>query len=590
MPRLGRHTDQMRDTTAALEADLSGFCEAAYPRLVGALVLQCGDPAVAEELAQDTLVRVIDRWDQVRAMDYPMSWAHRVGYNLAASHFRRRSAERRAYRRHAARDVSGATTEVDGADAIAIRRAVARLPERERCALVLRYFGDLPVAAVAESMGVTAGSVKVFTSRALAKLRADLGIDQLTRGTAPETDGLDHEGLAGRARRREVARRVGGVLTVLIAIAVAVSIGVQLFDRAEPPEIITPDELRDASWGPGAAQDFPPVLNAFLPTPPVVESHGMLWTTATTGATLIERAHTGDPTGRSVSVGGAQRTVCYLEATADQLLLAVLCDDAEAGRSPAGLALIDPEDVEVLAAIDRPGWNSVGDNVEHAQGAIWTAGREQLTRIDPADGSSRTFPLPQGARPRALASGAGSLWLTTESLPDTVSTATGELIRVDPETGRVENRIPLGDASSAAGAPAAVKFTPWTIATARDAVWVELAGEGRIARIDPVTGVVGDHIDVGPPTTAGRTPTAAGRSEPIAATGNLWVRTGDRALLIDPDTGRVLATVVAPVSDPSQVSGTTVTRRGDVWFGDWERDVVWRVPALAPTSSGSSAP
>ena len=76
--------------------ELTGFCREAWPRLVGALSLSTGDRHVAEELAQEALVRVCERWNEVQVMESPMGWAHRVGFNLASSHYRRREAERRA--------------------------------------------------------------------------------------------------------------------------------------------------------------------------------------------------------------------------------------------------------------------------------------------------------------------------------------------------------------------------------------------------------------------------------------------------------------------------------------------------------------
>lgn len=82
--------------------DLSAFCQREHPRLVGALSLYCGDALLAQELAQEALVRVCQRWEQVHAKGSPQAWAHRVALNLAHSWYRRRSAERRALARHGA--------------------------------------------------------------------------------------------------------------------------------------------------------------------------------------------------------------------------------------------------------------------------------------------------------------------------------------------------------------------------------------------------------------------------------------------------------------------------------------------------------
>ncbi len=147
--------------------DVGAFCRAMHPRLVGALALHCGDRDVAEELAQEALARVWERWPSVRSMASPESWTFRVGFNLAASRFRRRAAERRARSRIGPADESVP----DAASAIAVRQAVAALPPRQRAAVVLRYFADLPVDEAAAVLGCAPGTIKSLTSQAIASLR-----------------------------------------------------------------------------------------------------------------------------------------------------------------------------------------------------------------------------------------------------------------------------------------------------------------------------------------------------------------------------------------------------------------------------------
>jgi RNA polymerase sigma factor (sigma-70 family) len=150
--------------------ELAAFCREAWPRLVGGLSLYTGDRFLAEELAQDVLVRVCERWDEVRGMDSPLGWAHQVGFNLASSHYRRRGSERRARARlHARVDIASPT--VDAADALMLREAVATLSRAEREAIVLRYYEGLPVADVAALMRCPENTVKTHTRRAIAHLR-----------------------------------------------------------------------------------------------------------------------------------------------------------------------------------------------------------------------------------------------------------------------------------------------------------------------------------------------------------------------------------------------------------------------------------
>jgi RNA polymerase sigma factor (sigma-70 family) len=153
-----------------VDDELAVFCHAEYRRLVGALSLYCRDRHVAEELAQDTLVRLIRDWSRVRRLDSPSAWAHRVAINLANSHLRRRSAERRALRRLSGRPA--ARHDPDPSIAVAVRAAVAALPRRERAVVVLRFFADFSVHDVGELLGLPEGTIKTLTARALASLRA----------------------------------------------------------------------------------------------------------------------------------------------------------------------------------------------------------------------------------------------------------------------------------------------------------------------------------------------------------------------------------------------------------------------------------
>lgn len=152
-------------------AELISFCGGQHGRLVGLLSLYCGDAAVAEELAQDALARVCRDWRKVRRMDYPEAWASRVAINLANSHFRRRAAEKRARDRLAARPDEKACAP-DTALALSVRQAVAALPPRQRTALLLHYFCDLPFARVAELMGAPEPTVKSLARRGIARLRS----------------------------------------------------------------------------------------------------------------------------------------------------------------------------------------------------------------------------------------------------------------------------------------------------------------------------------------------------------------------------------------------------------------------------------
>jgi RNA polymerase sigma factor (sigma-70 family) len=148
--------------------DLAEFCGAEWPRLVGALSLYTGRRDLAEDLAQDALVRVCERWSTVRTADSPSAWAHRVAFNLAKSHFRRAAVWRRVQVRATER---AQVVNVNNAAPIATRDALQSLPPNQREALVLRYYADLSVRDVAALMRCPENTVKTHTRRALAALR-----------------------------------------------------------------------------------------------------------------------------------------------------------------------------------------------------------------------------------------------------------------------------------------------------------------------------------------------------------------------------------------------------------------------------------
>jgi RNA polymerase sigma-70 factor (ECF subfamily) len=151
------------------EHELEAACRAMRPRLVGFLSLYCGNAALGEELAQETLARVWTNWAKVSRLQSPTGWAHRVALNLANSHLRRRHVERRV-RALIANGELEAEPPVDHAAALDVRRAVAGLPRRQRAAIVLRYFVDLSVDDTAKALGCAPGTVKSLTHKAIKAL------------------------------------------------------------------------------------------------------------------------------------------------------------------------------------------------------------------------------------------------------------------------------------------------------------------------------------------------------------------------------------------------------------------------------------
>jgi RNA polymerase sigma-70 factor (sigma-E family) len=153
----------------ATDEDFQGFFAQHYERLCRLGFLLTGDPAQAEELAQDALVRTWRRWRLVRKPDNPETYARKVLVNRHRSLLRRALVEAR-YRD---RPTEGSSDE-HREDAIVLWAATRRLPSRQQAVLVLRYYEDLSEAEIARVLGIPVGTVKTLARRGLARLRRSL--------------------------------------------------------------------------------------------------------------------------------------------------------------------------------------------------------------------------------------------------------------------------------------------------------------------------------------------------------------------------------------------------------------------------------
>jgi RNA polymerase sigma factor (sigma-70 family) len=176
-------------TSDGSDATFDAFCVATYPRLVAALGHVVGDPAVAEELAQEALVRAYQRWGRVSQLDSPLGWTVHVGTNLGSSHLRRRVLARRADRRLAG-DAPTEHIDPDATDAVAVREAMAALSLPQREAVVLRFVIGLTAVEAGRVLSIEPGAVRARTHRALGVLRGRLTID--LPDEAGSTDGSRH--------------------------------------------------------------------------------------------------------------------------------------------------------------------------------------------------------------------------------------------------------------------------------------------------------------------------------------------------------------------------------------------------------------
>jgi len=133
------------------------------------------DSGLAEEAAQEAFARAFAHWQRVELMDRPVGWV----YVVAVRYGMRRKALPANDPQHQNDDPIErvATGET-------LRAAIEQLPPRQRLAVTLRFYADLPLADVADAMGCAIGTAKSTLHAALRRLRIDLDdLDASREGT-----------------------------------------------------------------------------------------------------------------------------------------------------------------------------------------------------------------------------------------------------------------------------------------------------------------------------------------------------------------------------------------------------------------------
>jgi RNA polymerase sigma-70 factor (sigma-E family) len=146
--------------------------DAGRPLLRFAIVLT-DDPELAQDLVQDVLLRAQQNWARIGEVERPHAYVRRMIVNEMVSWRRKWSRIEPRPDRDLDHVVADPTDAVDRRDALLTE--LARLPVKQRAAIVLRYLEDMTDADIGEVLGCTPGTVRVHVHRALARLRVDLG-------------------------------------------------------------------------------------------------------------------------------------------------------------------------------------------------------------------------------------------------------------------------------------------------------------------------------------------------------------------------------------------------------------------------------
>jgi RNA polymerase sigma-70 factor (sigma-E family) len=148
-----------------------------YRSLVRLAAFLVRDNATAEEVVQDSFVAMHGAWRRLRDTDKALSYLRQSVVNRSRSVLRHRMVVDKNTPKPPPDMPSAEHGAIIQLERSAVVSALRGLPERQREALVLRYYGDLSEAQIASVMGISRGAVKSHTARAMAALRAVLERD-----------------------------------------------------------------------------------------------------------------------------------------------------------------------------------------------------------------------------------------------------------------------------------------------------------------------------------------------------------------------------------------------------------------------------
>lgn len=185
---------------ARARAEFERFFESHHRELARFAFLLSGDREAAEDITAEALTSAWVHWERIQATDSPLAYVRRSVANLAAGRIRRTVRERNVLAKLGRQLPLQTTSGPDVPAVLDLESALMRLPLRKRQCVVLRHGLDLSEAETAATLGISVGTVKSQTSKA---------VSELERLLAPGRPGTGQQApVPGQARRKRPRVRV----------------------------------------------------------------------------------------------------------------------------------------------------------------------------------------------------------------------------------------------------------------------------------------------------------------------------------------------------------------------------------------------
>lgn len=148
------------------EAEFAAFYRSEYSHVFRAVYGYCGHREIAMDATQQAFERALVRWSRLRKQPWAGGWVMTTALNCCKRHLRKESREAST----ASVAVAESATTGDWQE-IELVDALRTLSPRRRQAILLFYFGDLPIPAISESMGISEGAVRAHLAQGREILR-----------------------------------------------------------------------------------------------------------------------------------------------------------------------------------------------------------------------------------------------------------------------------------------------------------------------------------------------------------------------------------------------------------------------------------
>lgn len=167
---------EVRSAPAVWDADrlVTEIYLGEYKSLVRLAVLLVHDVQTAEEVVQDAFEAMHTAWRRLRDSEKALSYLRQAVVNRSRSVLRHRTVVDKNAPKPAPDEPSAEQAAMTLIERSAVIDALRMLPERQREAIVLRYYADLSETDIAATMGISKGAVKSHTARAMAALKSIL--------------------------------------------------------------------------------------------------------------------------------------------------------------------------------------------------------------------------------------------------------------------------------------------------------------------------------------------------------------------------------------------------------------------------------